>query len=189
MVPKQSSCLRLDRWQGEPCTQLPNFNRTLDGITEELKPTLLALIAGELPWPLFLYGSVGAGKTGAALALCDYALGTYWGLADLVDERHRDFNRHRVERVSSDIWDRWQRWPLAVLDEIGVRSTVRPTEYDTLKKAVDLRLNKPIIVISNIGPDDLVRLYDDRVVSRICTGTIRKLVGPDRRRNRNQCTA
>ena len=45
--------------------------RRLADVDAGLLGTLRGLCAGKLRWPLFLHGTVGTGKTCAALALCD----------------------------------------------------------------------------------------------------------------------
>jgi hypothetical protein len=79
------------------------------------------------------------------------------------------------------IWTRLQDAPLVVLDEPGCRTQVNDFHYETVKRVIDCRYGLPLIVISNHGLDEIARLYDDRVASRLAAGTVVKLEGADRR--------
>jgi len=56
---------------------LPTLERRIDLIAPDLRRTVRQLLTGEVPWPLFLYGAPGVGKTRAVLELagCDRRLG------------------------------------------------------------------------------------------------------------------
>ena len=80
------------------------------------------------------------------------------------------------------VWKEIEAAELAVLDELGARVQVTDFQYETLKQWLEVRQDTPHIVISNLGPDDLARKYDDRIVSRLCAGTVVDLSGlADRR--------
>jgi hypothetical protein len=58
----------------------PGIERSIASIDPALRQSLRRLALGELPWPCFLHGPVGTGKTLAALCLLDHLVedGLYW---------------------------------------------------------------------------------------------------------------
>lgn len=159
----------------------PTTYRDSNSVTESLREPLLRVVMGYDSWPLFLYGPAGTGKTCAALVLCDHYLGQYWKLDDLCSELRADIKRNKDDQREWDIWDCWSRWQLAVLDEVGVRDHPSDFEYGVVKRCIDLRSGKPLIVMSNVDIDEIERLYDDRIASRMSAGTVVRLQGEDRR--------
>ena len=64
----------------------PKMDRRMKLVDSHLEKVFWSLVNGQAPWPLFLHGPVGAGKTLAALSLCDIcrtaAYETVEGLSD-----------------------------------------------------------------------------------------------------------
>jgi DNA replication protein DnaC len=156
-------------------------DRHLTAVDPVLRKLLGDLVMGRAPWPLFLFGPAGGGKTCAALALCDVVeTAGYWtvdGLCDLT-------MRPPADAIQS-AWDRISTKHLAVLDEIGCRERVGDLHYDVVKRFADARYQhagRAMICISNVAHDRLSRLYDDRIASRLLAGTVFELKAPDRRR-------
>lgn len=156
-------------------------------------PKLLAafrsLIRGQLPWPLYIHGEPGTGKTCAALALCDYLPASiYVTVYDLIDQvlsayrkgdgfNWRPFGPYRkVDEYNPAVGS-----SLVVLDEIGTREKVTDTQYDTVKKLLDIREHAPLILISNHPIPKIAEIYDSRIASRCEAGTVVELTGGDRR--------
>lgn len=161
-------------------------------------------IDGRLPWPLFLYGPAGVGKTCAALCLLDLAGGEYF-TADNLSDCHNAAKFGKYEEklaVRDGLWvsdpsgtKKWKpdalnfrivklvKPPLVVVDELGGRpgSVATPAHYEAVKYALDLREGKPLITISNLGGPELEAVYDGRIVSRIGAGTLHEMFGEDRR--------
>jgi len=161
---------------------LPKIRSTLDRRWDDVDPGLReafgALCTGRAPWPLFLYGQVGAGKTLGALALTDRVTrGACYILAeDLAGLGYRpeDYFWHDTVKTS----------PLLVVDEIGARVKIGDLHYSTLKKTLDLReqyAGRVGVYISNCEPGRIATLYDERIASRLLCGTHFELAGPDRR--------
>jgi len=158
-----------------------------DLVDERLKQTLRGLCAGQLPWPLLLFGEPGSGKSCAGLCLVRSYNGWYSTVGDFCRTYLR-VERREIETGSSmsyvtysptDFWNDWRNSSVTILDEFGLRS---PTEFqfETLQKAIDLREGLPFVAISNHDPDQLAAIYDDRYVSRLACGTQYRLDG-DRR--------
>ncbi|MDM8008614.1 MAG: hypothetical protein QUV05_20945 [Phycisphaerae bacterium] len=153
------------------------------------------MIMARAPWPLFIFGGVGTGKTCACLCLLDAAGGgchfkTFPELCnDIIAAGKGDlWNDNTGYRMSvHDYWHVWRNSRLTVLDEIGARQQVSDFAYETLKLAIDTREGKCCVFTSNIGPDDLARIYDDRIASRLTTGTVLELGGADRRQRVVPC--
>jgi DNA replication protein DnaC len=159
---------------------LPGVPRSMVAVDPVLRELFRELTAGRAPWPLFLFGNVGGGKTSAALALCDVvATAAYFtadGLCCAILEQDPSSVR--------DLWQTIEAKSLIVLDEIGARSNTTDFAYSTLKRAIDARdqhAGRAAVYISNLGPAELARLYDERLASRILCGTRFELSGTDRR--------
>ncbi len=146
------------------------------------------MVTGRSPWPLVMTGSAGTGKTCAALCLVDYAHGRYWTAADLCDLLVRA-QQGRLEWSNcgyggthwpEHVWGWVAGASVLALDEIGTR-TVSDFAYETVKRVIDEREGKPLVVVSNLTLEALARVYDDRVVSRLAAGTVVEMAGRDRR--------
>ncbi len=148
-------------------------------VDSRLRTTLRELATGEARWPLYLWGTSGAGKTMAALCLVDYVppagrfYATVGELCDAVMAQEAKGN-----------WKQVREAELAILDEIGERRNIGDLDYTTVKRFMDLRESRQgrvAIYISNLSPGDLQKAYDDRIASRALCGTVFELKGSDRR--------
>ena len=168
----------------------PELDRCAELVPPPLAEAIRQCGTGESAWPLYVHGSVGAGKTRAALFACDWCEGgtAYWELEDLcdtlIDAGKGNYwllceHSHRV--TVRDIWSEWRSMSLVVLDEIGTRTAATDFRFETLKRCLDGRGDRPAIYLSNIDVDRMRRVYDDRIASRLCAGTVVCLDGPDQR--------
>ena len=156
----------------------PKMNRRMRLVDSSLQSVFRSLVNGQRSWPLFLHGPVGAGKTMAALSLCDIcqtaAYETVEGLSD-----------RTMAVTPEELMAHWRRIALkdlAVLDELGSRKESGELQYGVVKRFADVRCqesNNVAIYVSNLSPSQLASAYDDRVGSRILCGTIFKLEGED----------
>ncbi len=161
--------------------------RTREVIDGALRTMIRRCVAGEADWPLLIWGEAGSGKTCAGLCMVDSFGGWAVDLPDLHDlvlkARARLLSNSGGFAETLDgiggVWDTWKRASLTVLDEVGQREPT-DAQYDTLKRALDLREGLPAVVISNLPMPKLKRVYDDRIVSRLSAGTVVGLTG-DRR--------
>ncbi len=177
------------RADAEP-KHLPNVRRSIAMIDSELRSLFRTLVSGAAPWPLFLFGKAGLGKTCAALCLLDHAtLGEYFTEADFVDDAIRcklgklDAPRGADYRfvAHADFW-RWRsNAALTVLDEFGARDRVSDAHYEAVKRLIDTRADRPLVVVSNLEPARIGDIYDERILSRLGAGTLFELRGGDRR--------
>lgn len=146
------------------------------------------------PRGLYLYGQVGAGKTGLAWGivrcLCEHgvaALIVHW--RDLLALRRRGISSNGNGPTEGErLLARARRASVLALDDLGAE---RPTGFalEELATLVEARYQAalPTIVTSNLSPEGLVRrmgdrLVGERVVSRLLEGAIRvRFAGPNRR--------
>jgi DNA replication protein DnaC len=185
--------LRLRPDPGTPKERLA-IPRMRSRIPEALAATLRDCTDGREPWPLFAYGPAGVGKTCAALYLADRVIGSvvfrdFQGLCDEAADaklgRLMWYGTHSSTIATPEmLWTRFGAYTLAVIDEIGTRNTVTDHAYETLKHAIDARFRLPLVLVSNLDLDELARLFDDRVASRIAAGTQVCVNGPDQRLQR-----
>jgi predicted ATPase len=178
-------------------------------VRPDLLETLRGLVAGQLPWPLYLWGDPGTGKTSAALALLDLVGPEPVGgkrpdvirdwAAGFVEVRHlpricigADQLRFQWSRdglsgdVTRESLDRaLATAPLFVFDELGVAREASDFRLDLLLDVLGSRCDdpvKPFVVTSNRSPEEIEqKVYDGRVASRVLCGTVFNLNGPDRR--------
>lgn len=137
-------------------------------------------------WPLVMIGDVGTGKTCAALCLLDLVpLRRYWTVACLC-EQLIEVQQGRAEygQQTDNLawwWKRYRDYDCVVVDELGARDRVSDFQYETVKRALDERVDLPAVFISNLGLDRLADVYDDRIASRLAGGTVIRFDGEDRR--------
>ena len=160
---------------------LPDYERSWDLISPDLRKALVELATGKAKWPLFLYGPTGRGKTTAALAFCDRVYAhDYRTVEELCDATMDKEN----PSIAFAMWQSVECASLATLDEIGCRERVGELHYSCVKKFTDfrdLKKKRVAIYISNVEPGDIDSLYDNRIASRMLCGTLIHLQGQDRR--------
>ncbi len=167
----------------------PDNDRDREKIDPRLRETIRAVAEGKSPWPLYLRGEAGSGKTCASLCMLDHYGGCYYEFpvlcSDLRLAMAGELFTPIIEgvggfrRTEADIWQSWQGANLAVLDDFAVR---KPTDFqfECMKKAIDTRHQKPTVFISNLSLSEINSLFDDRIASRLSAGTIFETKG-DRR--------
>jgi hypothetical protein len=169
---------------------LPHVRRSLSEIDPDLRAHVRRVVAGEAPWPLVIHGPVGTGKTCAALVLLDHVAPappyyqnrpTSYQTASELAERVIEAQQGRLEVWVPDLWKMIRDDALVVLDELGARSRVSDHHYDCVKRLIDERLGRPLVVVSNLALDQVAEVYDDRIASRLAAGTVVLLKGDDRR--------
>lgn len=157
-----------------------------------LQQAILSAIADNR-WPIYLCGPVGTGKTCAAACLYrGWSRSAVWyECADVVSDvfECRTNKTHTITRVNDrtsyqegeqTIFRLIAETSLLVLNDFGLR---QPSDavYEILIRIVDRRLGKPLVVTSNLDPEQLANVFDDRVASRLLRGAVIHAVGGDRR--------
>lgn len=148
-------------------------------------------------WPLYIHGTVGTGKTMTAACLYGiYPRLPQWHRADdllismatgrvggvSIDTLNRYHETVRREIPFTQFASRVASASCLFLDDLGTR---KPTEtmYQALFDLIEWRRDKPLVITSNKSPDELTEpgWYDDRIYSRLVSGTVIRLDGVDRR--------
>lgn len=148
-------------------------------------------------WPLYLHGGTGAGKTCvAALLYRRFRVQPMWLRADdlllslatgrtsreLMHVDSIDEYGHIVRKLVT--FAQYQRQlascPCVFLDDLGVRAPTDPMRQ-YLFDLLEYRKGLPLVITSNLSPEGLADMFDDRVISRVKAGTVLHLDGPDRR--------
>lgn len=151
-------------------------------VWQRIKPSLLDRLrnaaAGGERWPLYIYGDTGTGKTYAVI----------WLLNQVPTSAYlsNDTLREEAYRPESLVWHIARDWTLVAVDEVGTVSEAEDKykwsrERDAVKRLADIRDGMPTIWLSNKPATDIAGLYGPRIHSRICSGTVLHLDGPDRR--------
>lgn len=155
----------------------PRIPRHVDLIDTRLRATFRELITGQVDWPLYLWGPVGAGKTRAALCLADLTISQVWTLDEVCGEI--------MACRAADVFDLVESQPFVVLDEIGLRvGSAADLPCSALHRFLECRESHNHSVglyIGNVAPKELASVFDDRIASRLLAGTQFELTGEDRR--------
>lgn len=152
----------------------PDFPRTQSGVHERFWQGCSDAWYGKTNWPLVLAGSIGCGKTCAALAISDYVampmmIETEDSLQKLLSAAiAKSHERYRCER---DVWDAWANANLVILDDLGARRETNASN-DLVYDAINYREFKPLIITTNLTPAEIEKKYGDRIASRIECGTV-----------------
>lgn len=157
----------------ETCDDPPDVARSMQLVKRDLRIVFWDLALGGRPWPLYLHGLEGRGKTRAVLAFCDLvATARYW----TVDRAMESVAAGKAPWFRSGV-------ELAVLDELGLPRVGggKDFDYQVVKRFLDWREGRPAIFISNQLPDQIGGMYCPRVASRLSSGSQFQLVDRDRR--------
>lgn len=136
---------------------------------------------------VYFFGNYGTGKTFYASCIAneirnkgEYVL--IGSAAELVRYFTRDYGRNE------DAEDQVRRYPLMVIDDIGVERGNENT-LSVMNEIIDMRYmaKKPLIVTSNFGLEELYKgsgIYGERIASRLEAMCVPyKVAGKDRRKN------
>lgn len=139
--------------------------------------TVQQWVGGNIPEPwLFLYGSVGTGKTHLATAAAHMLLGAgirvrYEYVPEFLRKLRDSYSRDQeTERQgergagTAELWDYAQSADVLILDDLG---TERATDWaaEQLRMLVDYRYREkaPTIITTNVGPEQI----EPRIMSRL----------------------
>jgi len=167
-----------------PLFEEPNIDHQQDQIRPEARALINELARERQPWPLFLFGPTGGGKTALCLCLREHYAGWYVDLASLcgfligVQRGEQYWPGPTGGRIFiADFWRRWRCAAVTIVDEIALRQQPSDFEYEVLKKAIDEREGKPAVFVSNLDIDGIMNVYDARIADRLAAGTALELTG------------
>lgn len=143
-------------------------------------------------WPLYVFGQQGRGKSCLAALVHQVwpSRAVWFDVSDLLSQVKTCRRDGSVDVAGPDgrifefteaaLFDRLANAGLLVLDDLGCRT---PTDVDIeiLTRAVNARSGKPLIVTSNLKPDELNTAFGARLASRLLAGVPLCLSGSDRR--------
>lgn len=136
---------------------------------------------GKAPWPLFIHGGVGCGKSRFAVVAHFYYGGLSYEFTELVSdyrqckmgELRNEFYENRPVVTERMFRAKLESARLLIVDDIGAVAKDSPHERETLILALNARAaGKPAVFISNLSLAELAEVYDDRVSSRMTEGTV-----------------
>lgn len=180
---------------GKPMDPMPDQQEARDfcrhWVTDWMAPEVVKDPALRMPAPA-LYGPVGSGKSHLLVATAEVIIKkhtvetAYFSLRSLLDRVREGFNTN-----DGRVWVRATTCELLVLDDVGAE---RPTDWavDRLAELVDLRYQaaRPIILASNLAPDQWQEMFGARTASRLKGMTLPKeMAGVDQRVARRQTAA
>ncbi|MGL4464750.1 MAG: hypothetical protein ACRC1K_21565 [Planctomycetia bacterium] len=164
----------------------PDVPRDLARVPVNLRAALRDAACGRTPWPLYVHGPTGVGKTRASLCLLDRAGGRYYELKPFLLEL-ADARFGRLETATGHDVGVRSRWrsiadaPLVVLDDLGVLGRPSTHHYGAVLELLNRREGAGLVVCSNLDLEGVADLYDDRIASRLAAGTVVFVDGPDQR--------
>ena len=175
------------------------FDANWDQVDFNLREQLVEAINSKR-FPVLMYGPTGCGKSCASAVLyCSYLhpkdhVPQWIGLEDfcrqIVTCRTSRDGRVEVPRFDGgpSIWRSEQEWfrivsaaPVLFIDDVGLRQATDTTREICHKLFSQRTPQEPSFISSNLSPEQLKEVYDSRIVSRICQGTIIQVSGRDRR--------
>ena len=137
--------------------------------------SLLVAACQSQRFPIFIYGPVGTGKT--CLAACMYRESRRNPLWLRADQLLVEMSQYKG---AADLRKKLQRHSSLFLDDLGTMEPTRPM-FNAFFDLLELRAQMPVIITSNHGPNEIAEIFDDRIRSRIMSGTVINLDGDDRR--------
>ncbi len=206
-------------WQNAPQRTAPrvfladgDVGEELIGCRDSINPAAKLIIDKRLndgKWPLYFFGTVGTGKTCAAVAIymhwpegprirdagarpnghCRRMPLEYPNAEPLFENVPELTRRIAFMRDRAMIYKRLRQANLLILDDIGRRkpsatqASLSPDQAEILTDIIESRGDRPTIYTSNWTPEQLPKaLGDDRIASRVLRGmnTV-QFTGIDRR--------
>jgi len=171
-------------------TPCPGKVRSVDEVQPKLWKLITEFCDGQHKWPLYLHGSVGTGKSSAALCLVDRVeRAEFWPFprfANFVEgvkagrEDWYDVGRGGTW-TEKGWWGYVSKLPLLILDDVGIREQYSDNQMEALYQALEARDGKPFICTSNLSDKGMEELFGERISSRLFCGKIYRLEGADRR--------
>ena len=120
---------------------------------------------------IFMFGRTGLGKTHLSLSIASEVIGMGYNV--LYDSVLNYLNRIEREHFGrdtsgSDTLERLLSADLLILDDLGTEYD-KPFYVSTIYTIINTRLNKrlPTIISSNLSHEEMLKKYDERIISRL----------------------
>lgn len=161
--------------------------RTIEQIHPVFADEILQVFNGSNPWPLFMTGPVGTGKSCAAMAFVDhlmvsrrYSKSSQY-VSDVMKASKGKLVRGTYTHSEESYKQYWADSVITVIDEMGNAEKQSDWPLEILQDLIESRENKASIWISNLSIDDISSIYGNRIASRLSSGTTITFGGKDRR--------
>lgn len=153
-----------------------NFDPKIAGTAKDIAEEYADKFSRETTRGLMFYGKAGSGKTHLAVAIARRIIETkqiqvrFARVVDLLSEIRKTFDENESYRTEneSDLIKKYIAVPLLVIDDLGSEKT---TDWvrQILYQIIDERWieQKPIIVTSNLKPNELKARFEERIASRV----------------------
>jgi len=144
-------------------------------------------------WPLYLWGAPGCGKTSIAGLIYMGAYGRpMWicaakgmkAVATSCAEPQPLWGYGKVPLRESEHWAELDARSLVVLDDVALRDRVSEAQYEVMQEFLSRRQGRPTVITGNLSIEQVAKVYDDRVASRLAAGTCIEITGADMRLQR-----
>lgn len=125
---------------------------------------------------LFMIGATGLGKTFLSCCIAQELINKGYSVAfDSVQNYLRAIEKEHFGRSDGDTLEAILKADLLILDDLGSEFNT-PFNTSVIYNIINTRYNegKPMIISTNIPPQKLTEMYDDRIVSRL-TGNLKPL--------------
>lgn len=142
------------------------------------------------PANLVFMGQRGTGKTFTAQAIADYLNKNNYNALFINAYQLNDVYLKMIYAPLKDklVYEEiLTKCDLLVIDDLGVENVLKGITAENLLMIITQRLanNKPFIVTTNLTPDEIASVYDERILSRMCGKTSATVIfeGKDQRSN------
>lgn len=141
-------------------------------------------------WPLYLWGKPGSGKTSVAGLIYQEATGRpmwinagkgFRAVASASAEPQPLWGYGMIPLREVEHWLELEERSLVVLDDIALRDRVSEAQFEVMQEFLNRRQGKPTVITGNMSIEQIAKVYDDRVASRIAAGTLIEIDGDDKR--------
>lgn len=141
-------------------------------------------------WPLYLWGKPGSGKTSVAGLIYQEAAGRpmwinagkgFRAVASACAEPQPLWGYGLIPLREAEHWLELEERSLVVLDDIALRDRVSEAQFEVMQEFLNRRQGKPTVITGNMSIEQIAKVYDDRVASRIAAGTLIEIDGDDKR--------
>jgi DNA replication protein DnaC len=78
-------------------------------------------------------------------------------------------------------WAELDARSLVVLDDVALRDRVSEAQYEVMQEFLSRRQGRPTVITGNLSIEQVAKVYDDRVASRLAAGTCIEITGEDMR--------